>query len=93
MNKNIDTIIKNIKASVADEYVDPLRSTKTGVEKSSGITRPTLSISMADREKLLKMVEEEAKKIFKSGNVSNVQQDTIKNAVKRTLDASLVEEE
>ena len=56
-------------------------------------TRSTLSISMADREKLLKMVEEEAKRIFESGNVSATQQDTIKNAVKRTLDASLVDDE
>ena len=56
-------------------------------------TRNTLSINMADREKLLQMVEEEAKRIFSKKNVSTEQQDTIKNAVKRTLDASLADEE
>ena len=77
MSKNMD----NVKNAAASE------------PKANRGTRSTLSLSMADKEKLLRMVEEEAKKIFKNGNVPIVQQDTIKNAVKRTLDASLLEDD
>jgi hypothetical protein len=59
----------------------------------SGVQRATGSISAADRAKMFKMVEEEANKMFEGQNIPNQKQETIKNAVKRTIKAGELDEE
>lgn len=66
----------------------------TGVGSvSGGNRRPTRVMSAREREELFKMVEEEAEKIFAASGVSKEQREAIELAVKKTIDAAVIEED
>ncbi|MCB0334016.1 MAG: hypothetical protein KDD55_10990 [Bdellovibrionales bacterium] len=55
--------------------------------------RPTRTMTVAEREKLFEMVNEEAKKLFNNSVVPPEQQKVIEDAVKMAIDSGLVDED
>ena len=71
---------------------------KTGkvgaVNAISGTSRtPTREMSFQEREELLRMVGEEAEKLFSKSKIPASQREAIEMAVKQTIDAALIEEQ
>ena len=66
-----------------------------GVESVTGISkrRPTRVMSLAERDHLFAMIQEEAEKIFAGGQLSDEQKKVVTSAVKMAVDSSLVEGE
>jgi hypothetical protein len=54
--------------------------------------RPTRLMDLADREELLKIVEEEANKIFAAGTLPESKRSLVTEAVKMALDSGLLDE-
>lgn len=54
--------------------------------------RPTRLMDLADREELLKIVEEEANKIFAAGTFPESKRTLVTEAVKMALDSGLLDE-
>lgn len=66
-----------------------------GVEGAGAVNRrrPTRTMSLAEREQLFQMINEEADKLFGEGGMSPTQRNVVKNAVRMAVDAGLVETE
>lgn len=65
-----------------------------GVKQTSqtAATSQTRAMTMAEREKLLTMVDDEAKKLFGNSKIPAKQKAIIEQAVKMAIDAAIVEE-
>ena len=63
-----------------------------GVERAqkSGANKP---MTLAEREELLKMISQEADKLFGKSGVPNEQREVVEEAVKMAVDSVLVDEE
>ncbi|MCI5064800.1 hypothetical protein MRY87_03640 [bacterium] len=92
--------VKRTRKSAAISQVDALEEV-TKVKKAGGVSRSSRSgldgnttqkMSFADREKLLSMVGEEAKKLFGKSKLPADQQKVIEEAVKMAIDSALVPE-
>ena len=57
------------------------------------VRRPTRPMTAAEREHLFKLIHEEADKMFGANGLPESQRNTLENAVRMTVDASIVEEE
>jgi hypothetical protein len=75
-----------------------------GVKATSGVggvggigavnkRRSTRTMTLAEREQLFQMINEEADKLFGEGGMSPAQQSVVKNAVRMAVDAGLVDED
>jgi hypothetical protein len=67
-----------------------------GLQAAGGIgnkRKATRIMSAQEREELLKMIDEEAEKLFKSGAVPSSKRDLISTAVKMAVDTSIVLDE
>jgi len=73
-----------------------------GVKATSGVgsvdgagtvnrRRPTRTMTLAEREQLFQMINEEAEKLFGEGEMSPAQRNVVKNAVRMAVDAGLVD--
>lgn len=66
-----------------------------GVQRVGGIggkRRPTRVMSVAEREKIFEMIDQEAERLFREGGVPEGQRSLVKAAVKMAIDTGLVEE-
>ncbi|MCB0345635.1 MAG: hypothetical protein KDD66_10995 [Bdellovibrionales bacterium] len=61
--------------------------------KSSRVRRPTRPMTAEEREHLFKLIHEEADKMFGANGLPQSQRATVENAVKQTVDASIVEDD
>ncbi len=57
------------------------------------VRRPTRPMTAAERDHLFKIIHEEADKLFGANGLPESQRHTLENAVKVTVDASIIEEE
>ncbi len=75
----------------------------SSVEKAAGISKvgkalgigngkSTGQMSLAEREQILKMVEDEAKQFFKNSGIPKEKQEVIEQAVKMAIDTGLIDE-
>ena len=64
-----------------------------GKTKASRVSNPTQFLSAADREKLFKMINEEADKMFGPDGLPESNREVVEEAVKMAIDAGIVEEE
>ncbi len=66
-----------------------------GVGKAGGITKRkgTRVMSLAEREQLFEMINEEADKLFAEGSPLAAQKDMLKQAVKMAVDSGLIDDE
>lgn len=66
-----------------------------GVGKAGGVTKRkgTRVMSMAEREQLFAMINEEADKLFADGSPLAAQKDMLKQAVKMAVDSGLIDDE
>lgn len=55
--------------------------------------RMTSALSPADRERLFKMVDEEADKLFPKGSMTARQRKVVQDAVKMAIESGIVEDE
>lgn len=55
--------------------------------------RMTSALSQADRERLFKMVDEEADKLFPKGSMTARQRKVVQDAVKMAIESGIVEDE
>lgn len=69
-------------------------SSITGVRGVGSVTssRITSTMSAADREKLFKMIDEEAQKLFPKGSITARQRKIVQDAVKMAIDSGIVDE-
>lgn len=58
-----------------------------------GKNRPTRIMSLAEREELLRMIDQEADKLFEGSGISSAKKRVIAEAVKMAIDSGLVAEE
>lgn len=87
------TTLKEIQKA---QTIDSVRKTGavTGVSGADSSKRgPTRVMSIEERDALLNMVTEEAEKMFGKSKISSEQREAIEEAVKITIDASIVDEE
>lgn len=61
--------------------------------RAGAIRRPTRPMTNAEREMLFKLIEEEAEKLAAEGLIPAAKKPVVKEAVKLTVDASLIEDE
>lgn len=75
-----------------------------GVKKTSSVAaagrvgsatdrKETQKMTLQEREKIFKMIEDEAEKMFDSSSLSPEQKKLVKEAVKIAVDSGLIEEE
>jgi len=55
--------------------------------------RATRTMTLAEREQLFQMINEEAEKLFGEGGMSPAQKNVVKNAVRMAVDAGIVAED
>ena len=86
----------NIKDIQKTEAVQDIRKT-TAVTGVSGVgnnpRKGTRVMTAEEREALFAMVSEEAEKLFGKSDITPTQREILEEAVKMTIDASIVEEE
>ena len=56
------------------------------------VRRPTRPMTAAERDHLFNLIHEEADKMFGANGLPESQRNTLENAVRMTVDASIVEE-
>ena len=94
--KGIDKARKSTSIKQVESVEDVAGVQKTGRVGSVGRstaatgTGAAKQMSFEDREKLLSMVEEEAKKIFGKSNIPESKKAVIKRAVEMAIDAAIV---
>ncbi len=86
---------KSVEKTQNVSEVDAVRATSGigGLQGTSGIgqkRKATRIMSAEEREQLLKMIDEEAEKLFKSGMVPNAKKELISTAVRMAVDSSIV---
>ena len=59
---------------------------------SASKRRATRVMSLAEREELFRMVNQEARKLFEASGVPEERQAAVENAVKMAIDSGLIEE-
>ena len=64
-----------------------------GSAKIDSIRRATRAMTAEEREYLLRLVNEEADRLFSNNSLNNKQKQTAKTAVKIALDAAILDEE
>lgn len=88
---------KQVEQTGEISRVDPVKPTDAvGGVKGAGAVgkrRPTRKITAAEREQLLRMIDEEADKLCESGVLPNAKREVVKSAVKMAVDASIVDED
>jgi len=98
--KNVKGISKTQKTTSVSK-VDNIEEVKK-VGKTTGVKRSRITpqagdnlqrLRFEDREKLLGMVDEEAKNLFRSSKLPEEQKRLIREAVKMAIDSALVEED
>jgi hypothetical protein len=55
--------------------------------------RSTRTMTLAEREQLFQMINEEAEKLFGDSQMSPTQRNVVKNAVRMAVDAGIIEDE
>jgi len=60
---------------------------------SSRTRRPTRPMTASEREHLFKLIHEEADKMFGANDLPESQRHTVEEAVRKTIDASIVDED
>ena len=78
--------------TVGSNKVDKVRATK-GKESSQKVEAASRRISSENHEQLLQLIEEEADKLFNETGLPAEKKETIKNAVKMALEASMAQDE
>lgn len=58
-----------------------------------GKRRATKVMTLAEREELFKMINEEAEKLFGGGDIPEAQKEVVKNAVKMAVEAGLLDKD
>lgn len=89
---------KSIEKTQNIAEVDAVKATSgiSGLQGTGGIgqkRKATRIMSAQEREQLLKMIDEEAEKLFKSGAMPNSKKELISTAVKMAVDTSIILEE
>jgi len=66
-----------------------------GIQSAGAIgkRRHTRSMTLAEREQLFQMINEEAEKLFGEGGMSDSQRTVVKNAVRMAVDAGLLDDD
>lgn len=85
---------KEIKVSKIKkiEKINPVEQVSP-IEKTSKVTRvrqPTQSLTAEERARLLKLIEEEAKELVKSGVIPERDEEIITKAVEYALESTLI---
>ncbi len=93
---NPTDVAKEIERAHSVSEVAPVKATK-GVQSVSGLSGlskrgATRVMSLAEREELLRLVSEEAERMFPKGTLPQDKREIIEGAVKMALDSALVEE-
>jgi len=106
MTKNDDKKIggvKGTKVTTAVEGTDLIGGV-AGVKATTGIggvkgaggidkRRPTRTMTLAEREQLFQMINEEAEKLFGNSPMSATERNVVKNAVRMALDTGIIPDE
>lgn len=77
--------VKEVKSASAVSGVSRARSI--------GAARVTRNMSLAERDELLRLINEEAEKMFAEGSISPQQRKVVTEAVKMAVDVGLIEED
>lgn len=78
--------IKRVENITPVEQVNPI--SKTG--RITRVRQPTQSLSAEERARLLKIIEEEARELVKSGVIPEKDEEVITKAVEFALDGTLI---
>ena len=64
---------------------------KVGATGSDGVRRPTRTMTLAEREELFSIINEEAQKIFKNSDLPDEQREVVVRAVEMAVDSALID--
>lgn len=87
--------LKGVQKTENVSEVEQVKKTSgvSGVGRTlEGTRRPTRTMTVAEREKLFGMIQEEAEKLFKDSGLPAAQREVIENAVKIAVDSALVDD-
>lgn len=84
--------IKKISEVKKAEPVRPVEKVNR-VDAISRVRQPTLNLSSKDREKLLKMIEQEANELVKSGIIPKEDKDVVTKAVEYAITSAILDDE
>lgn len=95
--------VKGTKVTTAVEGTELVGSV-TGVKATTGVggvsgagavekRRPTRTMTLAEREELFQMIDEEADKLFGDAGMTSAKRELVKTAVRMAVDAGILPED
>ncbi len=91
MNDN-EKKVKEISRIKKAEPVKPVERVSK-IESVSRVRQPTLALSAKERQKLLKLLEEEANELVKNGLIPEKDKDVVTKAVEYALTSSFIDDD
>ncbi len=88
------TQAKSVEGTEAVSGVRGVKATDAigGVGRTTGVsgTKTTRTMSLAEREELFRMIDQEASKLFSDSSIPAAKRKVVESAVKMAIDASLM---
>jgi hypothetical protein len=90
------TTAHEVEGAQAITGIEKVKAT-TGVEGVKGVggvskRRPTRTMTLAERQELMRMIGEEAEKMFKAGELPRGKQEVVTKAVQIAVDSGLIDD-
>lgn len=90
--KRMSEIDSTQSVSEIDEVKKTSSVKAVGKVKNSTLNHTRRTLNIEEREKIFKLIEEEADRLFPENSMSNDKKQAIKDAVKMAIDAGILDE-